>query len=256
MLLPVRDDNPHTSTPYVNYALLASCVAVFFWQNSLDERMSELAVYAYGLVPGRLTGQVKFPNIETPAIFSLFTHMFMHGGWMHLIGNMWFLWIFGDNVEASLGHKRYLIFYIVCGLAAAAGQFMLSPGSDIPMVGASGAISGVLGAYLILHPRSNIKVFVLLIIFFTFWNLPAWIVLGFYFLMQLLSQAGSSPDQPGVAFMAHIAGFVAGAALVFFFRKPQVAVFQPAHSRPFATQRVGLRRRIPDYDSRKGPWES
>ena len=125
------------------------------------------------------------------------------------------------------------------------------------MIGASGAISGVLGAYLILHPRANIKVFVLLIIFFTFWNLPAWIVLGFYFLMQLLSQAGSTPGEPGVAFMAHIAGFVVGAGPVFFFRKPQVPVFQPPHSRAFATEthRVGFRRRgVPDYDPGKGPW--
>ncbi len=256
MLLPIRDDNPHTTKPFVNYALIASCIAVFLWQNGLDEGASEFAAYAYGLVPGRISGQVKFPNIEVPAIFTLVTHMFMHGGWMHLIGNMWFLWIFGDNVEASLGHKRYLIFYLACGLAAAEGQFSLNPASDIPMIGASGAISGVLGAYLILHPRSNIKVFVLLIIFFTFVNMPAWIVLGFYFLMQLWSEAGTTPDEPGVAFMAHIAGFVAGAAMVFFFRKPQVSVFQPAHSRPFATEthRVGFRRRIPNVD-RDSPWK-
>ena len=259
MFLPIRDDNPHTVTPYVNYGLIIACVAVFWWQNGLSERAGELAVFAYGLIPGTLIGKVFLPEYvhRLPAPLTLFTHMFLHGGWMHLIGNMWFLWIFGDNIEASLGHMRYLAFYVICGLAAALGQIMLDPISEIPMIGASGAISGVLGAYLVLHPRANIKVFVLLIIFFTFWNLPAWIVLGFYFLMQLLSQAASTVGEPGVAFMAHIAGFVAGAGLIFFFRKPQVAVFQPPHSKAFTaeTHRIGFRRRgVPDYDPNKGPW--
>jgi membrane associated rhomboid family serine protease len=257
MLLPLRDDNPHTTTPVVNYALIAACVAVFLWQVGLDDRAEEIAVLAYGLIPGTLFGKVLVaPEVHRlPGVLTIFTSMFLHGGWLHLIGNMWFLWIFGDNVEASLGHRRYFLFYALCGLAAAVGQISLDPASEVPMIGASGAISGVLGAYLILHPRANVKVLVLLIIFITVVNLPAWIVLGFWFLGQLIGQAGTAAGEPGIAFMAHIGGFVAGMALVLFFRPRSVPIFQPPASRPFAvdTRRVGFRRRVPDSDSR-GPW--
>ena len=262
MFLPIRDDNPHTVTPYVNYGLIAACVAVYAWQFSLDDRAGDLAVYALGLIPGTLFGTVLIdPAVHRlPAPLTIFTSMFVHGGLFHLLGNMLFLWIFGDNIEASLGHRRYLAFYLVCGLAAAVAQIMAAPSSEVPMIGASGAISGVLGAYLVLHPRANIKVFVLLIVFFTIWNLPAYIVLGFWFVGQLLSQAAVDAGEPGVAFMAHIGGFIAGAVLVIFFRKRDVQMFAPPASQPFAHERrpITLRRRgsVPDWDPnrRSGPW--
>jgi membrane associated rhomboid family serine protease len=257
MLLPLRDDNPHTTTPFVNYALIAACVAVFLWQFSLGDA-GDAAVMQFGLIPGHLFGTVALnPEYQAlPAVMTIFTSMFLHGGWMHLGGNMLYLWIFGDNIEASLGHVRYLMFYLLCGVAAALAQSFSAPTSDVPMVGASGAIAGVLGAYLVLHPRSNIKVFVFLIII-TVINVPAFIVLGFWFAGQLLSSAAADPGAPGVAFLAHIGGFIAGAVLVFFFKKRGVEVFARPQSRAFAVERRPLRRgrsALPDAGGRRGPW--
>jgi len=258
MFLPIRDDNPHTVTPYVNYAVIGLCVLVFLWQFSLGDQAGQMAVYQFGLIPGALFGNVTIDGVSRPSdVLTVFTSMFMHGGWMHLLGNMLYLWIFGDNIEASLGHKRYLVFYLVCGVAAAIAQVLVAPNSDIPMIGASGAVSGILGAYMMISPRANVKVFVLLIIFITVINLPAFVVLGVWFLGQLLSQSMADPNAPGVAFMAHIGGFIAGAVLVFFFRQRGVPVFQPSHSRPFAVQRVRRGGSVPQHDSRKsrGPWD-
>ena len=199
MFLPIRDDNPHTVTPFVNYTMLAICIVVYVWQFSLGAQAEQRAVLTYGFTPAYFFGPgapAEFAAI--PATLTMFTSMFMHGGWMHLGGNMLYLWIFGDNIEASLGHGRYLAFYLLCGVAAALAQGFAAPGSDIPMVGASGAISGVLGAYLVLHPRSNIKVFVFLIII-TVINVPAFIVLGFWIVGQLVSSAAVDAGQPGVA---------------------------------------------------------
>lgn len=260
MFLPIRDDNPHTVTPFVNYGLIIACAAAFLWQLSLGEQGNEVAVRAFGLTPGHLFGSLEMdPRLPSvPAWLTMFTSMFMHGGWMHFLGNMGYLFIFGDNIEASLGHKRYFVYYLVCGLAAALSQSIAAPNSDVPMIGASGAIAGVLGSYLVLHPRSNIKV----LVFFgliTVINVPAFIVLGFWFGGQLLSSASVSAGQPGVAFLAHIGGFVAGAVLVFFFKKRDVRVFEPAHSKAFALDkrpiRAVARGSVPESGpSRRGPW--
>lgn len=257
MFIPLRDDSPHRVTPYVNYGIILACVAVFFWQAGLSNRAGELAVWRFGMIPGTIFGNVLIdPRVHRlPAVATIFTSMFLHGGLFHLLGNMLYLWIFGANIEASVGHKRYLIFYLLCGFAAAVAQMFSMPSSEVPMIGASGAISGVLGAYFVLSPRANIKVLLVLIIFFTVINLPAFIVLGFWFIVQLLSQAGADPNEPGVAFMAHIGGFIAGAILVWFFRQRNVRVWAPAVSCAFATQRV-RRGSVPDFNprSRKGPW--
>jgi membrane associated rhomboid family serine protease len=258
MFFPYGDDNPHTTTPYVNYGLIAACVLVFLWEASTGAKGQEAITYIYGLIPAHLFGS-SLPDPGLPAIapwLTIFTSMFLHGGWMHLLGNMLYLWIFGDNIEHSLGHARYLAFYLLCGIAAAFAQSISAPGSEIPMVGASGAISGVLGAYLVLHPRANIKVFVFLIIITTI-NLPAFVVLGGWFVMQLLSSAQANAGEAGVAFLAHIGGFVAGAVMVFFFRRREIAVFQPAHSKAFAIARRPYRRgSVPDTGGniRRGPW--
>ena len=257
MFLPIGDDNPHTTFPIVNYTLLGLCVMVFLWQFSLSDFEGEAAVIMFGLIPGDLFGTVKSQIERPPDVLTIFTSMFLHGGWMHLLGNMGYLWIFGDNIEASLGHVRYLMFYLLCGVVAAMAHALAAPGSDIPMIGASGAISGVLGAYLVLHPRANIRVFVWIIIYFSVWNLPAFIVLGFWFGGQLLSSMNVDPGEPGIAFMAHIGGFVAGAVLVFFFKKRDVKAFELAHSRAFALDKRPIRMRrsgsVPRSDTR-GPW--
>jgi membrane associated rhomboid family serine protease len=243
-MFPISDDNPTRITPVLTYALIAACVLVFLWQASLGPQGGERAVYAFGMIPARLFGAGELPPdlAMVPAWSTLFTSMFMHGGWLHLGGNMLFLWIFGDNVEDAMGHARFLVFYLACGVAAAMTQALLNVGSSVPMVGASGAISGVLGAYLLLHPWATVRVLVFLGIFITMLHVPALVALGLWFLGQLFSAASTPPGQPGIAFAAHIGGFVAGMALVPFFKQRYVPLFHRPERRGFWTER------------RRGPW--
>jgi membrane associated rhomboid family serine protease len=216
---------------------------VFLVQLSLG-RAGELAVFAFGLIPARLLGRAELsPALDIfPAWATIFTSMLMHGGWLHLGGNMLFLWIFGDNVEDSMGHTRFLVFYLLCGLAAGLTQAYVSPDSVIPMVGASGAISGILGAYLLLHPQATVRTLVFLGFFVTIIHVPALIVLGLWFIVQFWSAAAAPLDEPGVAFWAHVGGFVAGLILVLFFRRSGVALLQGPRSIPFERERFS------------GPW--
>jgi len=242
-MFPFSDDNPSSLTPIVTWSLIAACVAVFLWQLALGDTGNR-AIFGFGMIPARLFGGAELPvGIPTVApTMTVLTSMFMHGGIMHLGGNMLFLWIFGDNVEDSMGHSRYLVFYVVCGIAAAMTQAWIDPNSTIPMIGASGAISGVLGAYLVLHPQATVRTLIILGYFVTVMHIPAIIVLGVWFAMQFFSATVSPSDVGGVAFWAHVGGFVAGMALVWFFKKREVGLWQPAHSRAFETER------------RRGPW--
>jgi len=217
-MIPLKDDNPTRTVPFVNYALIVACVLVFFWQVSLGARM-EAAIYAYGLIPDVLLGDARLPPelAVVPAWLTVFTSMFMHGGWMHLIGNMLYLWIFADNVEDRFGHGRFVVFYVLCGIAAALAQALPDPDSQIPMVGASGAISGVLGAYLLMFPRAHVLVLLPFGPLSQLVRLPALFVLGLWFAIQLLSEMFAPPGA-GVAFRAHIGGFVAGLLLLPVFR--------------------------------------
>ena len=228
-MLPLKDDNPTELAPVVSYSVLGLCVAVFLWQVSLAPRAAQEAVYALGMIPAVLFGQASLPPdvVMVPPAATLITSMFLHGGWLHLLGNMLYLWIFGDNVEDAMGHGRFVVFYLVCGLGAALAQAALDPGSQVPMVGASGAISGVLGAYLVLHPRAHVLVLIPLGFFSQLVRLPALIVLLFWFGLQLFEQVMSRPDGGGgVAFMAHIGGFVAGMALIPLFKRARVPLFR------------------------------
>ncbi len=220
-MIPLKDDNPTRSIPLVNYTLLASCIAIFFWQVSLGTN-AQAAIYAYGLIPDVLLGDAMLPPElrAVPAWLTVFTSMFMHGGFLHLIGNMLYLWIFADNVEDRMGHGRFLIFYLLCGVGAALAQALPDPDSQIPMVGASGAISGVLGAYLLMFPRAHVLVLIPLGFFTQLVRLPAMLVLGLWFAMQLVSET-FAPAGAGVAFRAHIGGFVAGMLLLPIFRSRQ-----------------------------------
>lgn len=243
-MFPIADDNPRQNTPVVTWSLIGICVLVFFWQFSLGANGGQIAALEFGFIPARLFGTATLdPALaEVPAWATVFTSMFMHGGWMHLGFNMLFLWIFGDNIEDSMGHGRYLAFYLVCGVAAALAQAAIDPASTIPMIGASGAVSGVLGAYLLLHPRATVRTVIFLGVFVTMMHLPAMIVLGLWFVLQLVSAAFASSGEPGVAFWAHVGGFVAGMALLPLFKKRDVKLFQPARYRAFQTER------------RRGPW--
>ncbi|MEZ0278075.1 MAG: rhomboid family intramembrane serine protease [Methylibium sp.] len=243
-MFPISDDNPRHIQPIVTWSLIGACVLVFLWQISLGDYRGQAAVMQFGMIPARLFGygEVSPAFAVVPGWATVLTSMFMHGGFMHLGLNMLFLWIFGDNVEDSMGHARYLVFYLLCGVAAAVAQGAINPTSTIPMVGASGAISGVLGAYMLLHPHATVRTLIFIGLFVTIVHVPALFVLGIWFLMQIVSGMLPSSGEGGVAFFAHIGGFVAGMALVPFFKKPNVKLFQASRSRPFEVER------------RRGPW--
>ena len=223
-MFPLKDDNPTHSPSIVTIGLIVANALVYLYQFSLEAggaqgaRAGQAFIEEFGLVPCRLTGACR-STIDLPSpVVTMFTSMFMHGGLFHIGGNMLFLWIFGNNVEDTLGHGRYLIFYLACGVAAALAQTAIGPSSPIPMVGASGAVSGVLGSYLLLFPHAHVTTLIILGFFFRLVKIPAVIVLGFWIVLQLLNGLGSFGAAGGVAFFAHIGGFVAGMGLLFVFR--------------------------------------
>ncbi|MGC2202281.1 MAG: rhomboid family intramembrane serine protease [Stellaceae bacterium] len=232
--VPLYDDNPTARAAVATYFLIGLCVGVFLWQLGHNGR---LILYTYGMVPAELFGFWRPPRIYQviPPWATMLTSMFLHGGWAHLLGNMLYLWIFGNNVEDVLGRGRYLFFYLSCGIVAALTQALANPASHIPMVGASGAIAGVLGAYILLHPAANVRCFVWVIIFFRIVNVPAWMMLGLWFAMQLMSGLITAPNRPGVAFWAHVGGFVSGLILVIVLRPSGVSLLQPQRSPAFAS---------------------
>lgn len=212
-MIPLRDENPSRRYPIVTLGLIAANIVVFFTQLSFGPDM-ESFVYHFALVPAQVTGHAAIPSVGFPGPYlSILTSMFLHGGFGHLIGNMWFLWIFGDNIEDILGHSRFLLFYLVSGVAAGLLHVALNPLSTIPTLGASGAISGVLGAYLIIFPSTRVRTLIFLGFFVDIINIPALFFLGFWFLMQFLG-GFMSGSESGIAFGAHIGGFIAGIALV------------------------------------------
>jgi membrane associated rhomboid family serine protease len=205
-MFPIRDHNPSGRLPYVTYLLMAANMAIFLaYYLTFDDRQLGYFFYNWGFVPGFVSQGVGLPGIVS--------HMFLHGGWMHLAGNMLFLFIFGDNMEDEMGHLGFALFYLVAGIAAAGLQYVADPWSEIPMVGASGAIAGVMGGYLLLFPRAKVDVLLIVIIFFRIFPIPAWIVLGVWFALQLFNGATTPGDAAGVAYWAHAGGFIAGAAL-------------------------------------------
>jgi membrane associated rhomboid family serine protease len=236
-MFPLRDDNPTTITPIVTWALIAVNAIVFLYQLSLGPNGSQLFVFQYGAIPAVVTGAQNLPrNIATvPPFLSIFTSMFLHGGWMHLIGNMWFLWIFGNNIEEAMGGLRYFVFYVICGFFASAAHIMSNAGSTIPSIGASGAIAGVLGAYLMLYPRAKVLTLVFVFFFIRLLWIPAGFVLVIWFIIQLLSGSMTGYQSGGgVAFWAHVGGFIAGIALVGLFKKKEIRFFNPPrHSMGF-----------------------
>jgi membrane associated rhomboid family serine protease len=212
-MIPLRDVIPSRTTPYVTFLLIGLNTLVFMYQFSLGETVEEFILY-FGLIPAAFSW------------VAVLTSMFLHGGLLHFGGNMLYLWIFGDNVEDRMGHGRFLVFYLLCGTAAALAQTIVNPDSVVPMVGASGAIAGVMGAYFVLYPRSRIVTLLPLFFFFQIVEVPAIFFLGFWFLLQLLNGVGSmatatGSNTGGIAFWAHAAGFLAGLSGVLVFRRPE-----------------------------------
>ncbi|RKY05549.1 rhomboid family intramembrane serine protease [Candidatus Poribacteria bacterium] len=224
-MIPLRDNIPSRTFPVITVSLIAANSLVFLYEVSLGPRVVEL-VMRYGLIPVRFFYTLaRNPFNLDDALVPIFTSMFLHGGWAHIIGNMIFLWIFGDNVEDRMGHFRFLIFYLLCGVSAAMAQAFTHPASGVPMVGASGAISGVMGAYFLLFPTARILTLVPVFIFLQIAEVPALFFLGLWFLMQFVNGVFSLGFQhvmgSGVAWWAHIGGFVAGMVLVWFFKRPE-----------------------------------
>ena len=229
-MIPLRDDNPTNTTPFVTIGLVVACTLVFFYEITLGPQGGERFVYRYGAIPAVIFGLESLPRkvMAMPPYITLITSMFLHGGLMHLIGNMLYLWIFGNNIEDAMGHVRFILFYLVCGVIAAMSHAAFDPDSVVPMIGASGAISGVLGAYLLLFPRAHVMVLIPLGFFFTRMNIPAGFVLGFWFIFQILSGAAKVGGAGGgVAWFAHVGGFVAGMVLIGFFKHRSVRFFNP-----------------------------
>jgi len=229
-MIPLRDDNPTTIKPIVTIGLIVLTSLVFLWQLSLGANGFRAAVMGLGVIPATLFGDKNLPAqlALVPPALTVLTSQFLHGSWMHLIGNMLYLWIFGNNVEDAMGHVRFAIFYLLCGIVAALAQALPNPDSVLPMIGASGAISGVLGAYLLLYPHARVLVLIPLGFYSRLVHLPAMAVLGFWFVLQLLSSALADPRAGGVAFGAHIGGFIAGMVLLPFFKYRHVRLFAPS----------------------------
>ena len=235
MVLPLHDDNPATLRPYVTVGIIIACVLVYVAQHLLlSNAGAQQVAYALGVIPAVLTGREALP-VEialVPASATIFTSMFLHAGFLHLAGNMWFLWIFGNNIEDAMGHARFLIFYVLCGIAAVYSQVLPNPGSIVPMVGASGAISGVLGAYMLLYPRARVLLGLPVgFLIIQLGRFPAVWVLAAWFGLQLLMGTLSATDIPGrteggIAFGAHIGGFVAGLLLVTVFKRRGVPLWR------------------------------
>ena len=220
-MLPLRDDQARYSTPWVNYFLIALNVLIFFFEASLDRRSLNVLIGEFGVVPSHLSdflaGSPQYPLLVVVVPF--FTSLFLHGSWMHVIGNVWFLFIFGDNVEDYLGHFKYLVFYILTGVIAMGTHVFMNMHSTAPAVGASGAIAGVLGAYFVLYPRARVLTWFPPVFFF---HVSAWIILGYWFVLNFLSGTATAlavqrQNMGGVAFWAHVGGFAAGALLVKVF---------------------------------------
>jgi rhomboid family protein len=243
-MFPYRDENQTQRTPYVTIIIIALNVLVWLVVERAGAPLAlARAVCDLGLIPGELTGMLPpgtpFPMgeglvcVTDPGrqVSHVLTSMFLHGSWMHLIGNMWFLWVFGDNIEDSMGRVRFVIFYLVCGVAAALLQVIVNPASGIPMVGASGAISGVMGAYLILYPRVRVFALVVLGLFFTSIALPAWTMLVYWAAIQFISGLFGllAQEGGGVAFWAHIGGFAAGVVLIKLFARPDDVMAHQSH---------------------------
>ncbi len=262
--IPLSDDAPMRRNSVIVWLIIAACGMVFWWQISLPPAAERDILLGLGFVPAVLFGEAELaPRLHlVPAWATIVTSMFLHGGWLHLLGNMLYLWIFGDNVEDAMSRPRFVVFYLICGIAAALAQGFAAPASTAPMVGASGAIAGVLGAYFVLHPKANVRVLLCIVIFVRFINVPAVVVLGLWFLVQFVNIAMAPAADGGVAFWAHAAGFLTGMVLIPLFKDRDVPLFGGPYSAVFAVSRPRALRRagsVPDAGSvpwrRRGPWD-
>ena len=232
-MIPISDDNPVEHAPFMTWLIVAACVGAYLWELSLGDHGMAAAESVLGFTPASFFGHEQAPSeaIGVPVYATIFISMFLHGGFLHLAGNMLYLWIFGNNIEEAMGHVKFTLFYFLSGIAAALTMGYVDAGSNIPMIGASGAISGVLGAYMLLYPRARVHVIVPLgIILYPVWIRAVWVV-GVWFAMQLASAALTDPGKPGTAFWAHVGGFIAGLMMTPVLKSRGVRYFGPYFQR-------------------------
>ncbi len=240
-MFPIRDHNPSGRTPYVTYGLMAANILIFLSYAGMmsDARAINAFYIEWAFIPARISAGEGY--------YTLVSSMFLHGGWMHLAGNMLFLFIFGDNIEDEMGHGPYLGFYLLSGVAAALAQYVVAPFSGVPTVGASGAIAGVMGGYLLLFPKAKVDILIIFIVFFRIFPIPAWVMLMLWFGMQFVGGLGANPDAGGVAYWAHAGGFIAGLvfAIPLWLRRGGTAFWSRTHGHPPHPEAQYVRSRIP-----------
>jgi membrane associated rhomboid family serine protease len=227
-MIPLSDENPARTRPYATVTIIVLCVLAFFWELALGTRTDE-ALAAFGFTPNAFfhPGGAQFVGLGLPEWTTIFTSMFLHAGFLHIGGNMLYLWIFGNNIEDAMGHWKFTLFYLVCGVAAVLTLAAIDPNSHTPIVGASGAISGVLAAYMLLYPRARVHTLLALGIFiYPVWIRAVWVI-GFWFVLQLLTAAITPASEPGTAWWAHVGGFAAGLALTPLLKARDVPYFGP-----------------------------
>tara|TARA_R110000764_G_scaffold140400_2_gene228520 strand:+ start:29069 stop:29803 length:735 start_codon:yes stop_codon:yes gene_type:complete len=240
-MFPIRDHNPSGRTPYVTYGLMAANILIFLSYAGMmsDARAINAFYIEWAFIPARISAGEGY--------YTLVSSMFLHGGWMHLAGNMLFLYIFGDNIEDEMGHGPYLGFYLLTGVAAALAQYVIAPFSGVPTVGASGAIAGVMGGYLLMFPKAKVDILIIFIVFFRIFPIPAWVMLMLWFGMQFIGGLGANPDAGGVAYWAHAGGFVAGLVFVIplWLRRGGTVFWSRTHGHPPHPEAQYVRSRIP-----------
>ncbi|MBM1815300.1 rhomboid family intramembrane serine protease [Pseudosulfitobacter pseudonitzschiae] len=240
-MFPIRDHNPSGRTPYVTYGLMAANILIFLSYAGMmsDARAINAFYIEWAFIPARISAGEGY--------YTLVSSMFLHGGWMHLAGNMLFLYIFGDNIEDEMGHGPYLGFYLLTGVAAALAQYVVAPFSGVPTVGASGAIAGVMGGYLLMFPKAKVDILIIFIVFFRIFPIPAWVMLMLWFGMQFIGGLGANPDAGGVAYWAHAGGFVAGLVFVvpLWLRRGGTVFWSRTHGHPPHPEAQYVRSRIP-----------
>ena len=257
LAIPLYDDTPKLHMPLATTALVAACSLVFLWQIGLPPGAAERAIYSYGMIPAVVFGSAELPaRLQVvPPWLTPITCQFLHAGLLHLLGNMLYLWVFGRSVESVLGFSRYLVLYLASGAVAALTQAFMNPAGDVPMIGASGAIAGVLGAYFILKPRGNVVVLIWIFVLVRLVSLPAVLLLGLWLLLQFASGLSTTTGEPGVAFWAHVGGFLAGVCLVVVLRPRGTRLMQPRRSRSYYVARPrDARQRFGRSGNWTGPW--
>ncbi len=266
--IPLFDDNPTRRTPIISWLIIGLCVMMFFWQSGMTDSQSYQTLLTYGVIPKRLLIDGGLFTLD--GLFTIISSMFLHGGWLHLLSNMLYMWVFADNIEDAMGPVRFICFYILCGIGAALSQSVIDPSSTIPMIGASGGLAGLLGGYIMIHTRASVRVLFIILIFIRIISLPAWLVLGVWIATQFVAVPTALDGKGGIAYFAHIGGFITGMVCIPFFIRRDVKLFgasdnpkgwsttpidlKDLKSEAKQRYRSGKKTSVPSFKRKSGPW--